>query len=1107
MMKNNNVKTLMIVFLLGLIAVQGNCQPAFKQINLTLEARVSDLLSRMTLEEKISQLGSNSAAVERLGISAFNWDNEGKHAFVTDFPASIGIAATWDTTMAFQIASAIADEARATNNRNIKEGKVQRYMCFWAPTINIARDPRWGRTNESYGEDPYLTSQMGISFIQGMQGNNPRYLKAVAGVNHYVLYNEERDRHSVNASLNDERLLRDYYLPHFKACIQKGGAAAVGATNNGYNGVPVCANSFLLTNILREEWGFKGFVFSDAGSVDDLYKTRKYVKTGAEGVALSVGSGCEISCSRAHQEYLGESVAKGLITEGQINEACRRVLNVRFRLGMFDPPGKVPYTQIGDSVIDCKEHRQLAVKAALESIVLLKNEKNILPLDISRFKTILVAGPRADQPELGRKQTGLSATNISALEGIKNRIKGLNIAVDYEKDPSVSPKKAIKADVIIYFTSIKEGEVCDRMNLDLPSHQENEMIELSKTGKPLIVVLIGGGCVTMEKWQPKVSALLSAWYPGEEGGTAIASILFGDFNPCGKLPLTFYKSEKQLLDFDDFNIKKGTTYWYMKEKPNYPFGFGLSYTKFDYSSLQIRADQSSRGNADLSFKVRNSGTRDGKEVAQLYIRSVERSTGDQPNKELKRFKKIDLKAGEEGIVKFKLTPEDFAFYDQYLNFLVEPGKFNIQIGSSSEDIRLNGEFSIRERTLLESAASFVYNSLQIDRTAAAPDELIAADVLLENIGRVTGRPKLLIDGHEYNQPNIFVGPGEKKSVRFTVRLYQPGEHEIRIGNLPIQKIRVKQAPATFVCSDLLVRKAIVAGHKEPISVTVTNKGGERGAKPFALLINDKESGRCSVELKPGESRQIRFNHLFNEPGNYRVSFSPECFADIQVGALVHAPFNTYSSAQRSEFRQVSATDFILTSSGEMGGCPVNKNLYAGVVEDNYSSIYLKGGMKDKSYAMVRILGRELTSNYTKTGIIIRNRIDQSGKSAGYVVMGVNGYFDGGGMIEWDNDADGYLDTIKNYNPGSWPKWIVIEKNGKSFSFFASGDQGATWSKIFSTTIESAMNLQDVGIFHVSDYKEKASTARFSDFTVTEGLFNGNIKSVVIPVEKKREQPL
>lgn len=947
-----------IIFISGYLGLCLSCSvPDYQNTELSFEERARDLVSRMTLEEKVSQMESNAPAVERLGICEFCWDNEGKHAFVSAFPASIGIAATWDTTYAFAVASAIADEARATNNINVREKKRQRYLSFWAPTINIARDPRWGRTNESFGEDPYLTARMGVSFVQGMQGNHPEYLKAVAGVNHYALYNEERDRHSVDVTLHDERLLREYYLPHFKACIQEGGAAGVGATNNGFNDIPVCANHFLLTNILREEWGFKGYVFSDAGSVDDLYTTRQYVKDGASGVTLCVEAGCDLSCSQAYPTYLKEAVEKGLLDEDKIDTACYRLFLTRFRLGMFDSPEKVPYTQIPESVIDCQSHRDLALEVAKESIVLLKNEKSILPLAKSLIKKIVLAGPRVDSPELGRKQTGNSKKNISAYEGICNKVKDTSIEVKYEKEAAKSIEEAQTADVVIYFTSLKEGEVCDRMNLDLASHQEKELKDLIATGTPVVVCLINGGCVTMESWEPEVPAIISAWYPGEEGGTAIASVLFGDYNPSGKLPLTFYKSEKQLLDFEDFNIKKGTTYLYAKEKVMYPFGYGLSYTHFSYDNMKVEKSTDGSNLFKVSFTLKNTGKQGGKEVSQLYIRDKERSTGDQPLKELKRFKKIYLAPAEEQRITFFLEGKDFAFYNNKMNYGVEAGDFDLLVGSSSEDILLSQTVTIEKDLLLEDRISLHHTDTVISKVYTMTDKIVT-------------------------------------------------------------------------------------------SAGVNNSG-----------------------------------------------------------STVKAPFNVFSSAQVASFEQTGPDNFIIRASGAIGGCPVNAAHYAGVVEDEYATIYLKEKMTDKSYAIVQINQRDLTSNYAKTGIMIKNNITAPGKSAGYLIMCINGYFNGGGLIEWDSDNNGYLDQFKTYNSGKWPKTIAVEKDGKTFNFYATEDNGANWTKVYSQEIESATDMQDVGIFQVSDYKTKPGQAIYSDFKVHEGAFNNSRVNEDKTIEKKREQPL
>jgi beta-glucosidase len=701
----------------------------YEDPSLPFKERTKDLVSRMTFEEKIPQMQVYAPAIERLGIPAYNWRNECLHGagvrkdgVHTVFPQAIGMAAAWNPDLIYKVSTAISDEARAEYHKAVAEVDYNRKhdigvkdwgLTFWSPVINIGRDPRWGRTEEGYGEDPYLTSRIGVAFVKGLQGEDPRYLKAVSTPKHFAVNNEEDRRHYGSADV-DERILREYYLPHFKVCVKESNAQGIMGAYNAINGVPCCANKTLLTDILRNEWGFDGFVVSDLGAIADIYEPvplgHHYVSTAKEATALALKAGIDLDdkggSKGTYRQNLEKALKDGLISEEDIDRALRQLFTVRFRLGMFDPPEMVPYSKISYEVVDCEEHRALALQTAHEAIVLLKNEDNLLPLDKDKIKSIAVIGPNADETKFGGYSSEASKA-ISPLEGIENKVFDKGIEVKYAKGCSVTGKgilgfyKAINiaknSDVAIVVVGIKEGEGGDQKNLDLPSAQEDLIQGISGVNKNTIVVLNAGSVITMNNWIDSVPATIEMWYGGEEGGTALADILFGDYNPGGRLPLTFYKSIDQLPPMNDYDIRKGRTYMYMKEEPLFPFGYGLSYTEFEYSNLKL--DQKKiglDGKLKISVDVKNIGDRKGDEVVQLYIQDVERSTGDQPIKQLRGFKRITLDSGEAKTINFELKSEDLAFYDEDLNFIVEPGTIEVMMGSSSKDIRLIDSFEITE---------------------------------------------------------------------------------------------------------------------------------------------------------------------------------------------------------------------------------------------------------------------------------------------------------------------------------------------------------------------------------------------------------------------------
>lgn len=1070
--------------------------------------RVEDLLSRMTLAEKASQLVSAPPAIPRLGIPAFNWDNEGKHAFVSAFPVSIGLAASWNPQLTHQVADAIADEARATNNENVRQGKPQRYLCFWAPTVNLARDPRWGRVNESFGEDPFLTSRLSVAFIKGMQGEDAHHLKAVAGVNHFAVYSEERDRHSVDAILPDERLLRDYYLPHFEVSVREGKAAAVGASNNGLNGVPLCVNRFLLSNILRQEWGFGGFVFSDSASVEDIYQLRRLAPDGPAASAMTIRAGCEINTGLAqtHLRFLPESVHRGLLSDAEVTEACRRALTVQFRLGLYDPPSQVPYTKISKEVLDSPAHRQLALEAARESIVLLKNDESLLPLDLRKLKRIVVAGPRADKPELGRKQFGSSARTVSALDGIQTKAASAGVEVVYEKELRASVAAAETAAVVLFFTSVQEGEVADRMNLELAPRQEEHLLALTKTGKPVVVVLVSSGCVFMERWVDRVPALLAAWYPGEEGGNAIADVLFGNVNPSGKLPVTFYRNQQQLLPFEEFDIRKGHTYLYTKAPVQWPFGHGLSYTTFRYSNLRITSDSTKPGYVTVQAQVANTGHRAGSEVAQLYLHAQNRSTGDQPIQQLRGLSKITLQPGEVRAVTWELKPEDLAFHDAGINFVVEPGDYELRVGGSSANDGLRGSFSVAEKVTLRRAAEFRYAKLAVAQKTFLPNEPIPVEVEVQNIGQTTGTPQLLVDGKPFAGDAPPVGPGENNRLVVNVRLHQPGEHRLGFGSLPPVVITVEPRPANIICQRFDAPLTAVVGENYTVQAEVQNIGGECGVLEVPLLINGVRKGTRKVDLAPGANITVTLNHKFSQPGTYQLAVCDQTARFVQVGGTLASSLRTFANSAVAEFHQSSPQDFFIRATGSVGGSWVEENSGAQATWDAYASAYIPAGAKSQCVVTVKIKSLELVSNHTKAGIMFRNAINRPGDSDGYLLSGINGYYGGIGNIEWDADRDGYLEAHASYDPGGYPKFIKIEKNGRTFRTFSSSDQGETWRLRHTVELPSAAEVQDVGLFVASDSEERAALVQFADFTVEEGLFTGKIVMANTGNQPKPEQP-
>jgi len=824
--------------------------------DLSLQQRVDDLVSRMTIEEKVAQMVHESNAIERLQLPSYNWWNECLHGvaradIATVFPQAIALAATWNSELMLQTATVISDEARAKHHEFVRNGDrgIFKGLTFWSPNVNIFRDPRWGRGQETYGEDPFLSARMGVAFVKGLQGNDPKYIKVVATPKHFAVHSgPEPERHRFDAQTN-ERDLWDTYLPAFEATVKESGAWSVMCAYNRYMGEACCGSNKLLKEILRDKWGFKGYVVSDCDAIKDIYSDHKIVATPEESAALSVKAGCDLNCGDTYP-YLLNAVKTGLITEAELDVSLKRLLEARFRLGMFDPPNRVAYTKIPYSVNDSKEHRELSIKVAQQSIVLLKNKNNALPLK-KNLKTIAVIGPNANSSDvLLGNYNGTPSKYVTLLQGIKNKVgtdtkvvfaQGCNIADDsplseiipatalshnnkkglkaeyfdnknlagtplstrtdatissnwvkypidgiadtmfsvrwsgklippitgeyflvlngddgyrlllnnekvidnwgdhapesrkikktleagkeydivveyYQgrgganiqlewslptKDPIMAAVELAKtADVIIFAGGISsgyEGEEMkvdyegfdggDRTDIQLPAVQEKLLKLLYATGKPVIFVLMNGSAMAINWADQNLPAIVEAWYPGQEGGTAIADVLFGDYNPAGRLPVTFYKSTNDLPPFDDYNMK-GRTYRYFTGTPLYPFGYGLSYTTFKYSKLILKKEKiRTTETNNISVDVTNTGKLIGDEVVQLYVRDVESSV-IRPTKDLRGFKRITLKPGETQTVTFDITPQSLWFYDlKKGDYVVEPGVFELMVGGSSADVQ------------------------------------------------------------------------------------------------------------------------------------------------------------------------------------------------------------------------------------------------------------------------------------------------------------------------------------------------------------------------------------------------------------------------------------
>ncbi|MHC5081469.1 MAG: glycoside hydrolase family 3 C-terminal domain-containing protein, partial [Planctomycetota bacterium] len=573
-------------------------------------------------------------------------------------------------------------------------------LTFWSPNINIFRDPRWGRGHETYGEDPLLTARMGVAFVRGLQGDDPRILKLVATPKHFAVHSgREKDRHRFNAEVSGKDL-HETYLPAFEACIREGKAHSVMGAYNRTNGEACCASPTLLGKILREAWGFSGYVVSDCWAIIDLYKHHKLVETPEEAAAMAVKAGCDLNCGCTYPALV-KAVAKGLITEAEIDVSVKRLFAARFRLGMFDPDESVPFAQIPMAVNDCEEHRGLALDAARASIVLLKNEGGLLPLS-KDLKTVAVIGPNADEVlSLKGNYFGTASRAVTPLAGIQDKLpdarirtaKGCDLIKTSEEGFAHAVQVAKNAEVAVVVLGLnatleeEEGETVkssytdggDRTRIDLPGDQEGLLKAVHATGTPVVLVLLNGSALAVNWAKDNVPAMVEAWYPGEEGGTALADVLFGDANPGGRLPVTFYRSHEDLPPFEAYAME-GRTYRYFRGEVLFPFGFGLSFTKFRYTGLQVSPNPAKAGEAvEVRVTVVNAGDRAGDEVIQLYV-SAEGAPAGSPLRSLADFARVHLAAGEKRAVTLRATGEALSRFDEEGRRRLEPGRFTVAVG-------------------------------------------------------------------------------------------------------------------------------------------------------------------------------------------------------------------------------------------------------------------------------------------------------------------------------------------------------------------------------------------------------------------------------------------
>jgi len=679
----------------------------FLDPGLSTGERTSDLISRLTLPEKISQLLHDSPAVERLGVPAYNWWNEachgvGRNGRATVFPQVIGLGATWNRDLVKRVAETIADEARAKHHAALAAGRRGQYqgLTFWTPNINIFRDPRWGRGQETFGEDPCLTGTLGSAMVRGLQGDDQRYLKTAACAKHFAVHSgPEQERHGFDA-IPTQKDFAETYLPAFKQLVDNGVESVMGAYNRTY-GEPCCGSELLLEEILRKRWGFKGHVVSDCGAIDDFHVQHKVTKNAAESAALAVRHGCDLNCGCTYNDLV-VAVKDGLITEAEIDTALSRLLATRFKLGLLDPQDQVPWSKTSPAIIDSEPHRRLARTAAAESIVLLKNN-GILPLSRSH-ESLLVCGPTAASvPVLIGNYHGFSPRLVTIAEGVlaaapegcrtvyrtgSPLLSQMAPGVNYTFNTAAENEVTI---AVIGLDPSLEGEEGDspasisggdRDSIELPKVQLEFLLELRKHAKKLIVVLTGGSSIAVPEVHAVADAVLQVWYPGCEGGHAVADVIFGDVAPSGKMPMTVPHRTADLPPFIDYAMQ-GRTYRFAEIEPLYPFGFGLGYAKLAYGPLVASTAQLGAGQElTLRTTLTNSSDRAALEAVQCYVQPP-RSWPLAPRATLVDFQKVSVPAKGSVTVEFKLPAAVFAQVDAAGRHVHAPGSYGLVVGSAS----------------------------------------------------------------------------------------------------------------------------------------------------------------------------------------------------------------------------------------------------------------------------------------------------------------------------------------------------------------------------------------------------------------------------------------
>jgi beta-glucosidase len=692
----------------------GQATPLFRDVKQPLNVRVNDLIKQLSLEEKAQQMLDQSPAIARLGIPAYSWWNEalhgvGRSAPATVFPQAIGLGATFDDDLALREATAISDEARAVYNAAIAKNHYVKYggLTFWTPNINIFRDPRWGRGQETYGEDPTLTSRLGVAFVKGLQGSDPRYLKVAACAKHYAVHSgPEKLRHEFNAEASPQDL-RETYLPAFKALVKDANVEAVMCAYNSTNGEPCCGNEFLLSQVLRKEWGFKGHVVSDCGALDDLYEGHKTVKTKTEAAALALSRGVDLNCGDTYTK-LPDAVRQGLLKESQVDSALAILLRTRFKLGLFDGPNATPYDKLGPEVVNSAAHRALAKEVALKSMVLLKNN-GVLPLrpDLGKY---FVTGPNATSVEaLLGNYYGVNPQMTTILEGLVGAVQP-GSQIEYKQGalldrPNINPidwttgeaKQTDAILVVLGITGVLEGEegesiasahAGDRLDYNLPQNQIDFLRKLRQGSKtPIVAIVTGGSPMNLSEVHELADAVLLTWYPGEEGGNAVADLVFGKASPSGRLPVTFPKSLAQLPAYEAYGMK-GRTYRYLEAEPMYPFGFGLGYGKFAYSGAKLSTAKAAKNRpVELTATVTNTGAMASEEVVQLYLTHPQKAGAQTPLFALKSYQRVRLAPGASQTVKFTLTPDMLAQVNAQGQAVAPSGPVTVWVGGSLPSAR------------------------------------------------------------------------------------------------------------------------------------------------------------------------------------------------------------------------------------------------------------------------------------------------------------------------------------------------------------------------------------------------------------------------------------